>query len=101
MLELRLRPKARRDIAGIWTYTHRHWTRAQADRYVGAIRAEIERLREKPSLGRPVKNAQAPFLKRKTGSHVIFYLIDDRVLDIVRVLHESMDFAIHLTNDKA
>jgi toxin ParE1/3/4 len=101
MLELRLRPNARRDVAGIWKYTHRHWSRAQADRYVSAIRAEIERLREKPSLGRPVKNAQAPFLKRKSGSHVIFYLVADGILDVVRVLHENMDFTIHLANDQS
>lgn len=100
MLDLRLRPKARRDIAGIWRYTHRRWSRAQADRYVSAIRAEIDRLREKPTLGRPLKNAQASFLKRKSGSHVIFYIVADGALDVVRVLHESMDFLAHLANDE-
>jgi len=99
MLELRLRSQARRDIAGIWTYTLRRWSRGQADRYVGVIRAEIERLRERPSLGTPVNDVQAPFLKRRVGRHVIFYLVADGVLDIVRVLHDSMDFASHLAND--
>jgi toxin ParE1/3/4 len=99
-LELRLRPKARRDLAGIWTYTRRRWSRAQADRYVGAIYAEIEELRERPSLGRPAPIGKAPFLKRACGSHVIFYLVSENTLDVVRVLHERMDFPARLANDE-
>lgn len=99
MLDLQLRAAARRDRAGIWTYTKRRWSKDQADRYLAAINPEIERLREKPTRGRPVKDAQAQFLKRNSGSHVIFYLVDKQVLDIVRVLHSRMDFITHLAND--
>ncbi|GIK50453.1 MAG: type II toxin-antitoxin system RelE/ParE family toxin [Hyphomonadaceae bacterium] len=97
--ELRLRPAARRDLAGIYTYTRRQWSRQQADRYVAALRAELERVRERPEIGRRLRDAQAPFLRRVCGSHVIFYLADDDVLDVVRILHASMDFAAHLAND--
>lgn len=100
MLDLRVRAVARRDLAGIWTYTKRRWSKDQADRYLAAINFEIERLREKPTLGRPVKNAQAPFLRRDSGSHAIFYLVDRQVLDVVRVLHSRMDFVAHLANDE-
>ncbi|OQW60668.1 MAG: hypothetical protein A4S17_10320 [Proteobacteria bacterium HN_bin10] len=99
MLEVRLRPDARRDLAGIWVYTKRRWSRAQADKYVSAIRAEIGRLCRQPALGRAVNNMQAPFLKRRSGSHVIFYLVSGTTLDVVRVLHANMDFSAHLAND--
>ncbi len=42
---------------------------------------------------------QAPFLKRRSGSHVIFYLVSGTTLDVVRVLHANMDFSAHLAND--
>lgn len=99
MLEFRLRQAARRDLADIWRYTKRPWSEDQADRYVAAINSEIERLREKPTLGRPVRAMQAPFLKRGSGSHVIFYLVDGNVLDVVRVLHSHMGSHRHLAND--
>src|SRR5205814_5931185 len=88
MLELRLRPNARRDLASIWSYTSAHWSAIQADRYLTAINREIGRLREKPEIGREVRNLQRPFLKRSCGGHVIFYLVENGTLDIVRVLHE-------------
>lgn len=100
MFEVRIRPRARRDLSGIWTYTRRRWSVEQANRYLTSIHSEIARLRQNPKLGRPVQNAQAPFLKRACGKHVIFYLIDADALDVVRVLHESMDFSTHLANDE-
>jgi toxin ParE1/3/4 len=99
MLELLLRPNAKRDLAGIWRYTCKKWSRAQADRYLSSLTAEIERLRRAPSLGRPVSNVQAPFLSRSCGSHVIFFLIEGDRLDVVRILHAQMDFVAHLAGD--
>lgn len=100
MRELKLRPRARRDLAGIYAYTNENWSPDQADIYVAAIRAELEQIRIKPSLGRPVRGAQASFLRRPSGSHVIFYLVDAERIDVVRILHERMDFLAHLANDE-
>ncbi len=66
---------------------------------MAAINAELQRLRENPELGRGVKDAQAPFFRRTAGSHVIFYLVASDTLDVIRVLHASMDFLSHLAND--
>ena len=97
--DIRIRPLARRDLAGIWSYSKRQWSIEQAERYLTAINSEIERLRERPELGRPVSNVQLPFFKRASGSHVIFYLMSETRLDVVRVLHSRMDFVAHLADN--
>lgn len=94
MLELRLRPRARRDLDDIWDYTAKQWSPAQANRYVLEIRDAVTRLRTDPHLGRPVEGAV--FLKSACRSHVIFFWVDDSVLEVVRILHARMDFNSHL-----
>lgn len=98
--DLKLRPRARRDLSDIYAYTEKNWSPEQAERYIAAIRAEFSLIRAKPDLGRAVRGAQAPFCRRASGSHVIFYLVDDDRIDVVRVLHQSMDFTAHLANDE-
>jgi len=101
VLKLRLRRRARRDLAEIWGYTKQHWSADQGAIYLAAINAEFERLRQAPLLGRAVSGVQAPFRKRTSGSHVIYYLVGGDTLDVVRVLHSRMDAAFHLANDGA
>jgi toxin ParE1/3/4 len=99
MLELQLRSRAKRDLSEIWRYTRQRWSRTQADRYLSLLHAEIETLRRSPTIGRQVNDVQAPFLCRVCGSHVIFYLVDEKTLDVVRVLHVQMDFVAHLAGN--
>lgn len=44
MSRLLLRPRAVRDLDQIWTYTSERWGKAQAERYLRAIRAECSAL---------------------------------------------------------
>lgn len=99
MLELRVRPSARRDLNGIWEYTRQRWSAAQADRYTGQIHDAMNRLRREPHLGRRVHDAPADFFKWPCGKHVIFFLRELDVLDIVRILHGGMDVTAHLPDD--
>lgn len=41
-----------------------------------------------------------PFRKWPCGSHFIVYRSDKTTLDVVRILHQSMDFAAHLPKDE-
>jgi toxin ParE1/3/4 len=97
MLELRLRWLAQRDLDRIWDYTCERWSEAQAERYFAQMRAAIERLRSAPQLGRAMDGT--PFWRRSCGSHFIFYHADATTLEIVRILHQSMDFAAHFPDD--
>ena len=99
MLELTVRPQARRDLREIWSYTRRRWSREQADRYIARLRAAISELRNHPDLGRPSNEVRPGLLRRLAERHVIYFRVTDERLLVVRILHGRMDPALHLAND--
>ncbi len=91
MLELVIRPRARRDLKGIWKYTLKEWGSAQADKYLQNIDREIGGLPEFPDIGIPYEHIRAGYRALHVEHHLVFYLRTKRTLEIVRVLHEAMD----------
>jgi toxin ParE1/3/4 len=75
---------------GIGEYTLRTWGESQATRYLAKIEDCMERLAEKPMLGRACDEIVPGLRRMEEGRHVIFYrLKGDRVV-ISRILHQSM-----------
>src|ERR1044072_6384416 len=68
-----LRPRAISDIDGIWDYSVRQWDVARANRYIGEIRAAIERISENPQMGRPCGRSRPGHLKVLVGTHAVIY----------------------------
>lgn len=96
MADVTLRPKARDDLDGIWDYTVLNWGFEQAERYIRAINATFVTLAEKPELGRIYKDVYQDLRVYPSGSHLIFYFKSEQSIDIVRILHKSMDIDSHL-----
>ena len=86
--------RAESDLDEIWDYSAERWGREQANRYLGALR-EIERVALDPSRGRSLSVRGRSYHQYRSGSHMIFYREMDRGIQIVRVLHQSMN-AQHL-----
>jgi plasmid stabilization system protein ParE len=59
VLELVVRPLARRDLKAIWTYTVQQWGKAQADQYLYDLAREMQELLKFPDLARPTATAAA------------------------------------------
>jgi toxin ParE1/3/4 len=76
MRRLILSPRARGDIEDIWNYTTERWSRAQAEFYLRGLERSMKMLVADP--------------------HLLFYRLTDDGVDIVRILHERMDFGRHL-----
>ena len=91
MTPLRIRRAARQDMAAIWAYTARAWGHDQADAYVTALSHDIDRLRTFPEIGAPHPSRHGQFRKLVSGHHLIFYLVGQDGVDVVRVLHQRMD----------
>jgi toxin ParE1/3/4 len=90
-------PKAARDIDEIWEYSARRWDVDQAERYIGTIREACEALGRRERLGLDASTIRASYRRLRCGSHVIFYRrISDEMIEIIRILHQQMDFARHL-----
>lgn len=91
----RLSPRAEADLEEIWLYTFRHWSAAQADSYLDGIVATFDDLAAGRKAGRPA-DVRAGYLKCPAGAHVVFYRQTEAGIDVIRVLHQSMDAARHL-----
>jgi toxin ParE1/3/4 len=88
--------RAERDLDEIWDYTSDRWDNDQAELYTKQIRNAVEGIAADPERGRPASEIRGGYRKFVVGSHMIFFrALGDRV-EIVRILHQRMDFARHL-----
>ena len=79
------------DLRGIWLFSADRWGEEKADAYLAKIGLRLEYVRDRPERGRSLEGLP-PFLRFvKSGRHFAFYRWDERMLRVVRVLHESMD----------
>lgn len=89
-------PRAERDLDHIWDYTYDRWGRDQADLYTVSFREACRALCRSEIRGTPIDDVRVGYLKYGVGSHVLIFRITRHRLNIIRVLHESMDFKRHL-----
>ena len=92
----KLRPRARRDLDEIWTWSVAHWGEDRAERYVRAIVGMIEMVAADPGRGRNRNDIRPGYSSITSGSHVVFYRSGRRGIEIVRILHGRMDILRHL-----
>jgi toxin ParE1/3/4 len=89
-------PRARADLKGIWSYTADHWNIDQADRYVRELHRAIEAIARDPRKGRSCDHIRHGYRRYSTGAHVVFFRVGTRGIEVVRILHQRMDFGRHL-----
>jgi len=95
MKSLVFSPAAQSDMEAIWDYTVEHWGLDQADCYTDDIRDACHDLASSRRRGRPV-DVRPGYLKYPVGSHIVFFRDHGDQLEVVRVLHGSMDVGCHL-----
>ena len=86
------------DLEEIWFYTFTTWSLEQADRYHSLIIKEIEFLATKPESGKMLDYLRIGYRSSKIKSHYIFYRFNSTELEVVRILHESMDIPNRLND---
>jgi toxin ParE1/3/4 len=98
MARLYCSPRAKRDIADVLEYTRDRWARAYRD----LIREALKSIAADPKCGK-LRGARPGILSHhiklpgRNARHVVFYRISrDGAVEIVRVLHDTMDFDQHL-----
>lgn len=96
MLELRLKPKARRDLDDIWLYSRERWSEDQANKYYASLSDALKSLLVDADKGTPV-DIRRGYRKWLSGSHVIYYRATPEGIEVVRILHQAMDVRRHLT----
>ncbi|MCE5178421.1 MAG: type II toxin-antitoxin system RelE/ParE family toxin [Porphyromonadaceae bacterium] len=92
-MKFEISAKAFEDIENIWLYTVETWSVEQADRYYNLIFDEIEYIAAHPLSGRNAEHIRKKYRYSQVKSHLIFYRYkeDEMKVEIIRVLHQSMD----------
>lgn len=92
-MKLKVSHAAAADLEAIWLYTVEHWSVEQADRYLGLLLNGFELIRNDPKRGRDFAHVRPDYGCLNVGAHLIFYrwYKADKVVEVIRVLHERMD----------
>jgi toxin ParE1/3/4 len=84
------------DLRAIAATTKQRWGDEQAAVYVAGLRDRIKSLRAYP-LRFPVYGSNETGLRKMIcGHHMVFYLVSSEQIEIIRILHEAMDFGSQL-----
>jgi len=102
---VRLTHQAELDLLDIAQWTIENFGAKQADYYIDTISRAIVALSDGPAivgtktrneLGLGIGTLHAGRYGRKARHFVIFRVVENQMLDVLRVLHDSMDLARHL-----
>lgn len=96
MKQIVLTPKAKSDLDGIWNYTEDNWGQEQAEKYIRQIWSDLDATSQDLKPFVVIDEIMRGFCKTRSGSHVIFFKPYDGGIEIIRILHQSMDFERHL-----
>jgi toxin ParE1/3/4 len=83
--------QAEQDLLDIWLYTFNEWGEQQADDYLGQLDTAIQLLAEQPLMCRERFELVPPVRIHRHAHHLVVYLALDDGINVIRVLHESMD----------
>jgi toxin ParE1/3/4 len=87
-----IRPKAELDLSDIWLSGVEIWGVERADRYMKGLFAAFDVLADFPEMARERAEFSPPVRMHSNGSHLILYVVQNDVVEIIRVLHPRQDF---------
>jgi toxin ParE1/3/4 len=97
MPTFKLTKKAIADLVEIGRYTTKIWGRSQRNKYLKQLDDCFKQLSENPNLGFNCDYIADGYRKFPQGSHLIFYKnTPTESIEIIRVLHKSMDIDSNL-----
>ena len=88
-------PAAAADLDNIWDYTDEEWGSDQADRDTDDIQNTCISLAHGKTRGRDV-DVRSGYLKHVVGKHFVFFRMTEAGIEVIRILHQSMDVGRHL-----
>ena len=91
-----LTTKALEDFKEIGRYTQKTWGIKQRNFYLKQIDDVFYFIAEFPNRGQRCNDIRKGYLKYSAGKHIIFYRQIQEEIQIVRILHTSMNISNHL-----
>lgn len=96
MRKIHIQSKAKQDLKNIWLYSFKNWGLEQADSYFDELNSAISLIAENPKLGFACDDLREGYRQFQVNHHLVFYRVTATKIQIVRVLHESMNYIAHL-----
>jgi toxin ParE1/3/4 len=93
---LEITQEAEIDLEAILNYTALQWGEQQVDIYNGIIEKALMTIQANPECGQSQYGVAKQIKGYKAGKHIIFYRVESTTIYIVRILHGSMNYSIHL-----
>ncbi|MFT6908799.1 MAG: toxin ParE1/3/4 [Oleiphilaceae bacterium] len=94
-----LTTKAKADLKSIAIYTQRKWGKEQRKIYVRQFDDTFNILSENPKTGTECDYIKTDYRKFPVTSHIVFYRnTSETNIEIVRILHKSLDARERLSN---
>jgi len=87
---------AENDLLEIWLYTADEWSFSQADIYLDQLNSGVTHLISNPKLGRNREDLRKGYRSLLVNHHIVFYKIVGEEIQVIRILHESVDIPQHL-----
>ena len=84
--------KAVEDLGDIWLYTLELWSEKQADKYYKTLIDHFKTISENPFIGKKYFQISPNLYGLKSNKHIVFYsILDDKQVEIIRILNQRMD----------
>ncbi len=91
-----LSPNAQESLRNIKAYSFEQFGHEQTISYLKLIEKKLRMIAESPDMGRKRGEIKKGYLSFLAGSHVIYYRKARKHVDIIDILHQSMDPYRHL-----
>ncbi len=91
MNQVVIRNSAKDDLKAISAYTREQWGPRKRTIYLSKIDDVIQRVAANPKTGLSRDDIRKDYRSVKAGRHVLFYRETKDGIEIMRILHESMD----------
>ena len=96
--KLNITPQARSDLKNIVKYTQKTWGSEQRLKYKKLFYDTLTKIAANPALGKPREELMSGYYSYHVGSqgrHYIFYRVGSDAVEVIRILHDSMDISQH------
>jgi toxin ParE1/3/4 len=91
-----LSPQAQGNLKDIRAYTLKNFGKQQTTAYLKILHKHTKDLAATPSKGKKRDEIKAGYYSSLIGSHTIYYRIADTHIEVIDVLHQSMEPMRHL-----
>ena len=96
MQKYKLSPHAESDLLHLTESTIKSWGIEQAKQYALSIESVLDKLSQYPEISIQRNELYSTARSFPVGKHIIYYQFKNDIIEVARIIHQSMDPVKHL-----